>query len=202
MSRLGSLAVFCGSSDGAQPEYRAAARAFGALLAARGIGVVYGGAAIGLMGALADAALGAGGEVVGVLPRHLASREIAHAGLTRLELVDTMHERKARMTELADGFVALPGGLGTLEELFEIWTWGQLGLHGKPLGLLDVAGYYSPLVRLVDGMVEQGFVRAEHRAMLQVADDAEGLLERLLGYEPRAVRKWLDAADVAPRAPR
>lgn len=202
MTRLASLAVFCGSSAGAQPEYRAAARALGANLAARGIGVVYGGASIGLMGAVADAALEAGGEVVGVLPRHLAAKEISHAGLTRLELVDTMHERKARMAELADAFVAMPGGLGTYEELFEIWTWGQLGLHRKPLGLLDVAGYYAPLVRLVDGMVEQGFVRAAHRAMLQVAQDADGLVEQLLRYQPREERKWLDAADLAPREPR
>ena len=202
MTRLASLAVFCGSSAGAQPEYRAAARALGANLAARGIGVVYGGASIGLMGAVADAALEAGGEVVGVLPRHLAAKEISHAGLTRLELVDTMHERKARMAELADGFVALPGGLGTLEELFEIWTWGQLGLHRKPLGLHDVAGYYAPLVRLVDGMVGQGFVRAAHRAMLQVAEDAEGLLEQMQRYQPREQRQWLDASDLAPREPR
>ena len=173
------LGVFCGSRDGARPEYRDAAHALGRTLAARGVGVVYGGASVGLMGAVADAALAAGGEVIGVIPRSLVAREIAHAGLTGLHVVDTMHERKARMAAVADAFVALPGGVGTLEELFEVWTWGQLGLHAKPCGLLDVAGYYAPLLAFVDRGVAEGFIRPAQRQTLIVDDDASRLLDRL-----------------------
>jgi uncharacterized protein (TIGR00730 family) len=195
-----SLCVFCGSSPGLRPEYRAAAVALGAALAARRITLVYGGAAVGLMGAVADAVMAAGGEAIGVLPRRLATREIAHAGLTRLELVETMHERKARMAELADGFVALPGGIGTLEELFETWTWAQLGLHRKPCALLDVAGYYAPLIRFLDASVEQGFVRPQHRGMLVVAPDPERLFEAFAAYRAPSLPKWLEEADLAPPA--
>lgn len=176
MRRLG---VFCGSRDGARPVYREAAHALGRVLAARGVGVVYGGASVGLMGAVADAALAAGGEVVGVIPRSLVEREIAHRGLTALHVVETMHERKARMAALADGFVALPGGVGTFEELFEVWTWGQLGLHAKPCGVLDVAGYYAPLLAFIDRGVAEGFIRPAQRETLVVDDDAARLVDRL-----------------------
>lgn len=195
-----SLCVFCGSSPGVRPEYRAAAVSLGEAMARRRITLVYGGAGVGLMGAVADAALAAGGEVIGVLPRRLATREIAHAGLTRLELVDTMHERKARMAGLADGFVALPGGIGTLEELFETWTWAQLGLHRKPCALLDVAGYYAPLIRFLDASVEQGFVRPAHRGMLVVAPEVDALFEAFAAYRAPELPKWLAEADLAPPA--
>jgi len=194
-----SLCVFCGSSAGSRSQYREAAVRFGRLLGERRVTMVYGGAAVGLMGAVADAALAAGAEVIGVLPRHLATREVAHPALTRIELVDTMHERKARMAELADAFVALPGGIGTLEELFETWTWAQLGLHRKPFGLLDVEGYYAPLAAFLDRMPAEGFVRPEHRAMLLRAADGASLLEALQRYEPPVLRKWLDEGDLAPR---
>ena len=196
-----SLCVYCGSSPGVRPEYRAAAVALGSAMARRRITLVYGGAAVGLMGVVADAALAGGGEVIGVLPRRLATREIAHAGLSRLELVDTMHERKSRMVQLADGFVALPGGIGTLEELFETWTWAQLGLHRKPCGLLDVGGYYAPLIRFLDSSVEQGFVRPLHRAMLVVASQAEALFEAFAAYRAPELPQWLAEADLAPPAP-
>lgn len=173
------MGVFCGSSLGARPEYEAAARELGRLLAARGLGLVYGGARVGLMGAVADAALAAGGDVVGVMPRALVAREIAHTGLRDLRVVESMHERKALMAELSDAFVALPGGLGTLEELFEVWTWAQLGLHRKPVALLDVADFYRPLVAFLDAAVGEGFVRAERRATLVVERDARVLLDRL-----------------------
>jgi uncharacterized protein (TIGR00730 family) len=165
-----SVCVFCGSSPGAHPDYEAAARALGAGLADAGAQVVYGGASVGLMGALADAALAAGGEVVGVIPQSLVDREVAHPGLTALHVVGTLHERKARMAELSDAFVALPGGAGTLEELFEIYTWGQLGLHAKPLALVNVRGYFDGLLAFLDHAMAEGFLPAEHRARLTVAD--------------------------------
>ena len=179
------LVVFCGSRDGVRPAYRAAAHALGRLLAARGVGVVYGGARVGLMGAVADAALDAGGEVIGVIPRGLVAREIAHPGLTALHVVETMHERKALMADLADAFVALPGGAGTLEELFEVWTWGHLGLHAKPCGVLDVGGYYGGLLAFLDHGVGEGFIRAAQRETLVVDDDPARLVDRLA--DPRAV---------------
>jgi uncharacterized protein (TIGR00730 family) len=185
------LCVFCGSSPGARPEYLAAAHALGRLLAERGIGVVYGGASVGLMGAVADAALAAGGHVTGVIPRVLEAREIAHPGLSDLRVVASMHERKALMSDLSDGFVALPGGLGTLEELFEVWTWAQLGMHAKPCAVLDVAGYYAPLLAFLDHGVRERFVRAPHRAMLLVDDEPARLLDRLAAYEPPTVRQWI-----------
>jgi uncharacterized protein (TIGR00730 family) len=186
-----NLCVFCGSSPGARPEYLAAAHALGRLLAERGIGVVYGGASVGLMGAVADAALAAGGHVTGVIPRVLEAREIAHPGLSDLRVVASMHERKALMSDLSDGFVALPGGLGTLEELFEVWTWAQLGMHAKPCAVLDVAGYYAPLLAFLDHGVHERFVRAPHRAMLLVDDEPARLLDRLAAYEPPGVRRWI-----------
>jgi uncharacterized protein (TIGR00730 family) len=169
-----------------------AARATGRTLARRGIGVVYGGGSVGLMGALADATLAAGGEVIGVIPRALQLRELAHGGLTALHVVGSMHERKARMAELSEGFVALPGGIGTLEELAEIVTWAQLGLHRRPCGLLDVGGYWQPLVALLDHAVEEGFVRPEHRGLVVVARDADELLDRFAAWQPPLVERWID----------
>jgi hypothetical protein len=175
-----TICVFCGSSHGVRAGYEAAARAFAESAARRGIRLVYGGASVGLMGVIADAALLAGGEVVGVIPRQLVDREIAHRGLTTLHVVDTMHERKAMMADLSDAFVALPGGLGTLEELFEVWTWGMLGLHSKPYGVLDVDGYYSPLIHFLDHARDEGFIRPAQRAVLAVETDATRLLDRLV----------------------
>jgi uncharacterized protein (TIGR00730 family) len=191
---LQTVAVFCASSPGASPAYADAARAAGAALARGGRRIVYGGGRTGLMGALAESALAAGGEIVGVMPRHLVDLEVAHAGLTRLEIVGSMHERKARIADLADGFIALPGGLGTLEEFVEIWTWGQLGLHRKPYGLLNVAGYYDPLLALLDHAVGERFVRPEHRAMVQVARELAPLLAAMEAAPPPPLPKWLDRA--------
>jgi len=182
MTALRRVCVFCGSKHGARPEYADAARAMGETLAAGGIGLVYGGGRVGLMGVVADAVLDAGGEVIGVIPDHMSDREIAHYGLTDLRIVASMHERKALMYELSDGFVALPGGLGTLEELFEITTWSQLGLHAKPTGLLDVDGFYSPLVAFLDQLVTEGFVHERHRRLLRVATDPVALLELLAAF--------------------
>jgi uncharacterized protein (TIGR00730 family) len=192
VAMLTTLCVFCASSRGVDPRHAAAARAFGALLAGSGRRIVYGGGDTGLMGALAEGALAAGGEIVGVMPRHLVDREVAHRGLTRLDVVGSMHERKARLADMADGFVALPGGLGTLEEFTEIWTWGQLGLHRKPYGLLDVAGFYAPLLAFLDHAVAEGFMRPEHRAMVCVSQDAETLLEQMEHAPPPAMPKWID----------
>jgi len=173
------ICVFCGSSPGRGDRYTAAAAGLGRLLAERGIAVVYGGATVGTMGVVADAALKAGGEVYGVIPRALVDREIAHTGLTELFVVADMHERKARMADLADGFIALPGGAGTLEELFEVWTWAQLGLHTKPLGLLDVDGFYEPLATMLDHMVEEGFLSAANRDLVAREANPVTLLNRL-----------------------
>jgi hypothetical protein len=192
LAAMRHLCVFCGSSPGAGPAYAEGARQLGRTLATAGVGLVYGGAQVGLMGVLADTVLAAGGQVVGVIPRALQELEIAHTGLTSLRVVGSMHERKAMMAELADGFVALPGGMGTLEELFEVLTWAQLGMHRKPCGLLDIDGYFTALLRFLDHMVEQGFLRAEHRAMLLVEDEPERLLARLDAYEAPAVVKWID----------
>jgi len=189
---LTRLCVFCGSSPGARPEYRQAAAALGAALARRGLGLVYGGARVGLMGAVADAALETGGRVTGVIPRALVGKEVAHPGLSELRVVGSMHERKQLMAELADGFVALPGGMGTLEEFTEILTWAQLGLHRKPCGLLNVRGYFASYLAMLDHAVAERFVSPAHRAMLLVADDAESLLERFASYRAPAVEKWLD----------
>lgn len=189
---IGSICIYCGSSPGERPEYLEAARSFATLLARSGIRVVYGGASIGVMGAVADAALAAGGEVYGVIPQALVDRELAHPGLTQLFVTRSMHERKARMAELADAFVALPGGVGTLEEIFEIWTWAQLGMHAKPCALLNVAGYYDGLVRFMDHTVAEGFVREAHRRMLVTRADGAQLLAALREYEAPVVRKWVE----------
>lgn len=165
----------------------------GQLLAREGIGLVYGGSRVGVMGRLADSALEAGGRVVGVIPAALVDREVAHRGLTELRVVGSMHERKSAMAELADAFVALPGGLGTLEEFCEVLTWAQLGLHRKPCGVLDVGGYFEPLVALLDHMVREGFLARTHRAMVQVEAVPEALLERLQSYEPPRVPRWIGA---------
>jgi uncharacterized protein (TIGR00730 family) len=171
------ICVFCGSATGRGPGYVTAAAGLGRLLAERGIGLVYGGASVGTMGIIADAALAAGGEVIGVIPTALVDRELAHQGLTELRTVGTMHERKALMAELSDGFLALPGGVGTLEELFEIWTWAQIGLHGKPVGLVDTEGFYQPLLRMIEHMDAEGFLKTDYRNIVQVADDPAVLLD-------------------------
>jgi hypothetical protein len=189
---LSSVCVFCGSNGGADPAYLEAADAVGTGLARRGIRVVYGGGRVGMMGAVADAARAAGGEVVGVIPQQIFDLEIGHTGLDDLRVVGSMHERKALMAELSDAFVALPGGIGTLEELFEVYTWAQLGIHAKPLALLDVAGYYRPLAAFLDHAVEQRFLRPETRAMLSVADDFDGLLASLARWQSAPLHKWID----------
>ena len=186
------ICVFSGSSPGAHPDYARSAQELARALAAQGLGLVYGGASVGLMGALADAMLDAGGEAIGVIPQTLVDREIAHPGLSELRVVASMHERKALMAELADGFVALPGGMGTLEELFEVYTWTQLGLHAKPLGLLDVRAYYAKLVGFLDHAVEERFMTVEHREMLVVEQRADALLEGFRRWRPPASSKWID----------
>lgn len=178
--------MFCGSRFGRQPDYREAAILVGCRLAELGIGVVYGGGDIGLMGAVATAALERGGEVIGVIPSFMIPHELAHQGLTQLIEVATMHERKATMAELADGFITLPGGLGTFEEMFEIGTWNQLGIQSKPIGLLNVAGYFDPTVALLDHALEEGFVRPQHRRALIVEPELEALLEAMARFEPVA----------------
>jgi uncharacterized protein (TIGR00730 family) len=188
------LCVFCGSNSGARPEYAFAAREMAATLAARGIGLVYGGGRVGLMGVLADEMLRLGGEVIGVIPRMLSEREVGHGGLAELHVVETMHERKAKMADLADGFIALPGGLGTLEEIFEVWTWAQLGSHRKPCGFLDVGGFYTPLFEFLDRAVDERFIAPRFRAIAIVDDDPERLLERFAQYEPPDVARWIDHA--------
>ncbi len=185
------VCVFSGSNAGNRPDYEKAARELGEELVACGLGLVYGGAGVGLMKVLADAVLAAGGEAVGVIPRHLVDRELAHTGLDDLHVVDGMHERKARMSDLADGFIALPGGFGTLEEFAEVLTWSQLGLQLKPCGLLDVAGFYQPLMRFVDHAIEEQFVRAEHRDLILIGERPAQLLEAIQRWQPPAVEKWV-----------
>jgi uncharacterized protein (TIGR00730 family) len=187
-----SICVFCGSNAGANGAYLEAARTVGRGLAERGVRVVYGGGRVGMMGAVADAARDAGGEVIGVIPQAIFDLEIGHTGIDDLRVVGSMHERKALMAELADAFVALPGGIGTLEELFEVFTWAQLGIHAKPLGLLDVAGYYRPLVAFLDHSVAEGFLREETRTMLAVDDDFDALLDSLERWKPISIHKWID----------
>jgi uncharacterized protein (TIGR00730 family) len=187
------VCVFCGASAGRRPAYRAAAATLGRELARRGIGVVTGGGRVGLMGEIADASLGAGGEVIGVIPQGLVDREVAHTALTELRVVSGLHERKAGMAAIADAFVALPGGLGTLEELSEVASWAQLGLHSKPIGLLDVEGYFRSLLAYLDHAAEEGFLAPEHRAMLVVHDDPGTLLD-LLAERPAPPDRWAAAA--------
>lgn len=185
------ICVFCGSSNGGDPRFLTAAREFGRALAAEGIGLVYGGASVGLMGALADTVLDAGGEVIGVIPRALVDKEVAHNGLADLRIVDSMHTRKALMAELSDAFVALPGGIGTFEELLEIWTWAQLGHHGKPCAVYNVAGYYDLLLAFLDHALAAGFLKAMHRDMLIVADRPDELFADVRTYMPPHGSKWL-----------
>jgi uncharacterized protein (TIGR00730 family) len=193
MAAMRRVCVFTGSSVGARPAYAAAARAFAAALLERRLGLVYGGGSIGLMGVVADAVLAGGGEVIGVIPRPLATREIAHQGLADLRIVPSMHERKALMTELADGFVALPGGFGTFEELLEAITWAQLGLHRKPIALLDVEGFYASLLALLDRATADGFVRPVYRGLVLDDVDAGRLLDRMAASPPPAgLFSWID----------
>jgi uncharacterized protein (TIGR00730 family) len=191
-----SICVFTGSSRGARPEYVAAAAELGTLLAARRIRLVYGGARVGLMGAVADAALASGGDVVGVIPAALVAKEVAHTGLTDLRVVDSMHERKALMSDMADAFVALPGGWGTLEEFFEVLTWAQLGLHRKPCGLLNAHGYFDRLLAFLDHTIDEGFVRPRNAELIAVSRTPGELLDRLESPLPPPVEKWLDRSSL------
>jgi uncharacterized protein (TIGR00730 family) len=192
MVDLSSIAVYCASSPGADPGFAAAAGSLGRLLAQREIRLVYGGAQVGLMGVLADAALSQGGQVHGVITRALAGKEIAHQGLTTLETVETMHERKAAMADKSDGFIMLPGGFGTLDEFFEVVTWTQLGIHSKPCGVLNVDGFFDPLRALLELAASQRFIGPEHRDMVIMESDPEALLDRLSSWTPVTVGKWLD----------
>ena len=187
------IAIYCGANAGADPGHRQAAQALARHLAGRGIGIVYGGGNVGLMGAVADAALAAGGEVIGVIPEALMDKELGHGGVTRLHVVGSMHERKQLMVDLSDGFIALPGGFGTLDELFETLTWLQLGFHGKPVGLLNVGGFFDPLLAFLDQASAAGFVRPEHRACLLVGTAPEPLLEAMLAFRPPELGKWIEA---------
>jgi len=186
------ICVYCGSSPGARPAYRTAASGLGVALARSGLEMIYGGADAGLMAAVAEACLGAGGRVTGVLLQRFVEHGLAPTGLTSLEVVETMHERKGRMAQLADGFVALPGGLGTLDEFFEVLTWTQIGIHAKPCGLLNVAGYFNPLLAFLDDMVNERFLISEHRELVQVDSDPAGLLARLEAWRPPCLPKWVD----------
>jgi len=186
------ICVFCGSSAGSRPEYRAAAEEMGAELARRNIGLVYGSGNVGLMGVLADAVLRAGGEAVGVIHENLMAREVGHKGLTKLHVVRSMHERKALMADLSNAFVALPGGFGTLEEFCEVVTWTQLGLHAKPCGILNVRGYYSPLLAMFDHAVEERFLKPQNRGLVLARDSVVELLQALGEWRPPHVEKWLD----------
>lgn len=188
---MNRICVFCGASNGGKPEYKSAAERMGAALADRSIGLVYGGGKVGLMGAIADAVLVRGGYVIGVIPRALVEKEIAHAGLTDLRIVGSMHERKAMMAELSDAFIAMPGGFGTIEEFVEVLTWSQLGLHSKPCGLLNIGGYYDPLLKFFDHSVREGFVKEEHARMVVADTDPVRLLERLKAWKPPQIPKWI-----------
>jgi uncharacterized protein (TIGR00730 family) len=192
---LQSVCVFCGSSTGINAAYTAAARSLGTTLAEANIRLIFGGGHVGLMGVISNAVLAAGGDVIGVIPKFLVERELAHEGLSDLRIVGSMHERKALMSDLSEGFIALPGGTGTLEEFFEVLTWAQLGEHEKPCGLLNVAGYYDPLLTVFDRMVEADFLSASNRALLLVEDDPEQLLQRFDHYEPPKTVKWIDRSE-------
>lgn len=186
------ICVYCGSSPGRRPEYTAAARFLAEELLTRKIGLVYGGASVGIMGEIANTVLKGGGEVVGIMPQTLVDREVSHPGLTEFIIVKSMHERKAMMADLSDGFIALPGGLGTIEELFEVLTWSQLGFHKKPCGLLNASGYYDHLSAFLDHTVVEGFVKNAHRSMLIVEKDPVKLLDRFTDYDPPLVNKWIN----------
>ena len=188
---LRTICVFCAANPGANPLYAERAREMGRYLAESGRRIVYGGGRTGLMGALAEGALAAGGKVVGIMPRHLVEREVAHTGLTTLHVVESMHERKSLLAELSDGFLAMPGGLGTMEELFEIWTWGQLGLHGKPYGLFEINGFFAPLLAFLDHAVSEGFIQGANRDQLVVDDDPARLIARMEDVRPPLVARWM-----------
>jgi uncharacterized protein (TIGR00730 family) len=185
------ICVFCGSSPGVRPEYADAARAMGRALAEQGLALVYGGGRVGLMGIVADAVMQAGGQAIGVIPEALMRREVGHEALTELHVVASMHERKALMADLSDGFIAMPGGYGTFEEFCEVITWSQLGIHPKPCGLLNVAGYYAPLLAMFDHAVAEGFVRAQHRALVLEAAEPAALLDALRTFRPPSTEKWI-----------
>ncbi|HSN79593.1 MAG TPA: TIGR00730 family Rossman fold protein [Rhodoferax sp.] len=188
-----AICVYCGSSPGRLEVYAGAARALGQALVARDLGLVYGGASIGLMGLIADTVLQLGGRAVGVIPKGLARKEVVHRHLSELHVTQSMHERKTLMAELSDGFIAMPGGIGTFEEIFEIWTWAQLGIHAKPCGLLNVAGYYDALTTFLDHAATEQFLKPDQRSLLMVEQQPQALLDRFASYQPPSVRKWLDA---------
>ncbi|MGB3289547.1 MAG: TIGR00730 family Rossman fold protein [Burkholderiaceae bacterium] len=191
MEKFNSLCVYCGSSIGRTESYATQARALARAMVQRNIRLVYGGASVGIMGVVADEVLRLGGQAIGVIPESLQKKELAHKGLTELHVTPSMHARKTQMAELADGFVAMPGGVGTLEEIFEVWTWAQLGFHGKPCGLFNVDGYYDALATFLDHTVSEDFVREQHRRMLVVESDPDILLDRYAAYTPPAVPKWV-----------
>jgi uncharacterized protein (TIGR00730 family) len=191
MASINSICIYCGSSPGRLDAYASAAFSLAGALVSRNIRLVYGGASIGIMGMVANQVLKLGGEVIGVIPKALAHKEVAHHHLTELHVTESMHDRKMLMAELSDGFIALPGGIGTLEELFEIWTWAQLGFHQKPCGLLNVEGYYDSLIKFLDHVLTEQFVKPHHRGMLMVESDPDALLERYIHYHPPVVEQWL-----------
>ena len=191
-----NICVYCGSNPGNSPAFLESAKSLARALTKRGLGLVYGGASVGIMGAIADEVLDGGGAVTGIIPHALAKKELAHEGLTELVVVNSMHERKAMMAEKSSGFIALPGGLGTLEEIFEVLTWAQLGFHNKPCGLLNVEGYYDDLCRFLDHSVAQGFVGEAHQRMLLVDAEPDSMLDRMASYEPPVVNKWIELEDI------
>lgn len=192
MPRLSRICVYCGSNSGNNPAHRAAAYELGAFLASAGLGLVYGGGHVGLMGAVADGALSKGGEVIGVIPQSLMDKELGHGGVTELRVVGSMHERKQMMVDLSDGFIALPGGFGTLDELFETLTWLQLAFHDKPVGLLNVGGFFDGLLQFISHMSQNGFLKAEHAACVLVASTPAGMLEQMTAFRPPDLGKWIE----------
>jgi len=196
LARMKAICVFCGSSTGDDPAFEGAARHLGELLVDSGCSLVYGGGSVGLMGVLADTVLARGGQTIGVIPRMLWDREVGHRGLSDLRIVETMHERKALMAELSDGFIAMPGGIGTLDEFFEIWTWAQLGVHRKPCGVFNVAGYFDPMLAMIDNMIARKFLRPEYRGMVIVESELSPLLARMASYDPPNIAKWLDRGQI------
>ncbi len=196
MTTINTICIYCGSSSGRHEKYDSAANALAEALVSRNIKLVYGGADIGLMGVVANQVLNLGGEVIGVIPKALALKEVAHKHLTQLHITESMHERKMMMAELSDGFIALPGGIGTLEELFEIWTWAQLGFHNKPCGLLNINGYYDSLIGFLDHVLAEQFLKKEHHAMLLVETNPNTLLDRYSNYQPPAIRHWVSKDEI------
>ncbi len=192
MSIIKRLCVYCGSSPGKKSEYGAAARQLGSIMVSKNIGLVYGGASVGIMGEIADSVIKGGGEVIGVIPQSLLEKEVAHTGLSDLRVVDSMHKRKALMAELSDGFIALPGGLGTIEEFFEVMTWAQLGMHQKPCGLLNVCQYYQKLIDFLNHAVTERFLKEVHRSLVLVEESPDALLQKFEAYETPEVAKWID----------